>query len=121
MVDVERWTYRGKAVRQSKTVTIIMVDDDDDEEEEQGLRSGESTRLPLMSPGFKSRLRSLPCSERFLSDYSGFPAPQKSTLPNSNSIWSARTRLKEFIRTFKCFVGKQITIREYITSESDTE
>ena len=79
MVDVERWTYRGKAVRQNKTVTIIMVDDDDDEEEEQGLRSGESTRLPLMSPEFKSRLRSLPCSERFLSDYSGFPAPQKST------------------------------------------
>ena len=102
-------------------MTIITVDDDDDEEEEQGWRSGESTRLPLMSPGFKSRLRSLPCSERFLSDYSGFPAPQESTLPNSNSIWSARTRLKEFIRTPKCFVGKQITIREYIMSESDTE
>ena len=31
MVDVERWKNRGKAVRQSKTVTIIMVDDDDDE------------------------------------------------------------------------------------------
>ena len=78
MVDVERWTYRGKAVRQSKTVTISMVDDDDDdEEEEQGLRSGESTRLPLMSPGFKSRLRSLPCSERFLSGYSGFPLSSK--------------------------------------------
>ena len=39
MVDVERWKYRGKAVRQSKTVTFIMVDDDDDEEEEQGWRA----------------------------------------------------------------------------------
>ena len=78
MVDVERWKYRGKAVRQSKTVTIIMVDDDDDdEEEEQGWRSGESTRLPLMSPGFKSRRRSLPCSERFLCGYSGFPLSSK--------------------------------------------
>ena len=50
-----------------------------------------------------------------------FPSPQKSTLPNSNSIWNARTRLKEFIRTPKCFVGKQITITKYITSGSDTE
>ena len=24
-----------------------------------------------------------------------FPSPQKPTLPNSNSIWNARTRLKE--------------------------
>ena len=55
----------------------MVDDDDDDEEEEQGLRSGESTRLPLMSPGFKSRLRSLPCSERFLSGYSGFPLSSK--------------------------------------------
>ena len=36
-----------------------------------------------------------------------FPSPQKPTLPNSNSIWNARTRLKEFILTPKCFVGKQ--------------
>ena len=28
-----------------------------------------------------------------------FPSPQKPTLPNSNSIWSARTRLNEFIWT----------------------
>ena len=78
MVDVGRWKYRGKAVRQSKTVTIIMVDDDDDdEEEEQGWRSGESTRLPLMSPGFKSRRRSLPCSLVVLSGYSGFPLSSK--------------------------------------------
>ena len=26
-----------------------------------------------------------------------FPSPRKPTLPNSNSIWNARTRLKEFI------------------------
>ena len=25
-----------------------------------------------------------------------FPSPQKPTLPNSNSIWNARTRLNEF-------------------------
>ena len=37
-----------------------------------------------------------------------FPSPQKPTLPNSNSIWNARTRLNEFIRTPKCFVGKKV-------------
>ena len=26
-----------------------------------------------------------------------FPSPQKLTLPNSNSIWNARTRLNEFM------------------------
>ena len=26
-----------------------------------------------------------------------FPSPQKPTVPNSNSIWNARTRLNEFI------------------------
>ena len=35
------------------------------------------------------------------------PSPQKPTLPNSNSIWNARTRLNEFIWTLKCFVGKK--------------
>ena len=39
-----------------------------------------------------------------------FPFPQKLTLPNSTSIWNAQTHLNEFIRTPKCFVGKQITI-----------
>ena len=34
---------------------------------------------------------------------------QKPTLPNSNSIWNARTCSNEFIRTLKCSVGKQIT------------
>ena len=82
-----------------------------------GWQSGESARLPPMSPGFNSRRRrhmwvefvvgSLPCSERFFSGYSGFPSPQKPTLPNSNSIWNARTRLNEFIGTPRCFLGKQ--------------
>ena len=46
-------------------------------------------------PGFKSQcqhhmwveivVRSLPCSERFFSGFSGFPCPQKPTFPNSNS------------------------------------
>ena len=58
--------------------------------------SGESTRLPPMWPGFKSRRRhhmwvefvvgSLLCSERFFSGYSGFPlSSKKPTFPNSNS------------------------------------
>ena len=60
-----------------------------------GWRSSESTRLPPMWPGFKSRRRrymwvefvdgSLLCSERFFSGYSGFPSPQKPTFPNFNS------------------------------------
>ena len=33
-----------------------------------------------------------------------FPSPPNPTLPNSNSIWNARTHLNEFIRTHKCFV-----------------
>ena len=88
-----------------------------------GWRSCESARLPPMWPGFNSRRRrhmwvefvvgSLPCSERFFSGYSGFPSPQKPTLPNSNSIWNARTRLKEFIWTPRCFLGKQ-TIYNFI-------
>ena len=36
-----------------------------------------------------------------------FPSPQKLTLPNSNSIWNARTRFSEFIWTPMCLVGKQ--------------
>ena len=36
-----------------------------------------------------------------------FSSPQIPTLPNSNSIWNARTRLNEVIGTPKCFVGKK--------------
>jgi len=47
-----------------------------------------------------------PCSARFFSGYSGFPSPEKPTLPNSNYIWSERTRLNELLSP-KCFAGKQ--------------
>ena len=36
-----------------------------------------------------------------------FSSPQIPTLPNSNSIWNARTRLNEVIGTPKFFVGKK--------------
>jgi len=39
-----------------------------------------------------------------------FPSSQKPTISNSNSIWNAWTHLNKFIRTPKCFVGKQIRI-----------
>ena len=71
---------------------------------EQGWRSGESTRLPPIWPGFESWRRrhmwvefvvgSLPCSERFFSGHSGFPP-----LLKNNSIWNARTRFNEFLWT----------------------
>ena len=57
---------------------------------EHGRCSGESTRLPPMWPGFKSRRRhhmwvefvvgSLPCSKRFFSGYSGFPLSSKTNI-----------------------------------------
>ena len=60
-----------------------------------GWCSGESARLPLMWPGFKSRrlrhmwvefvVGSLLCSERFSPGTPVFPSPQKPTFPNSNS------------------------------------
>ena len=60
-----------------------------------GWRSGESTRLPPIWPGFKSQRRrlmwvefvvgSLLFSKRFFSGYSGFPLSPKTTFPNSNS------------------------------------
>ena len=59
-------------------------------QEEQGWRSGESTRLPPMWPGFDSRTRrhmwvefvvgSLLYSERFFSGYSGFPLSAKTNI-----------------------------------------
>ena len=54
----------------------------------QGWRSGESTRLPPMWPGFDSQIRrhmwvefvgSLLGTERLFSGYSGFPSSQKPT------------------------------------------
>ena len=62
---------------------------------EQGWRSGESTRLPPLWPGFKSRRRTI-CGLSLLLVLSlaprgfspgtpVFPSPQKSAFPNSNS------------------------------------
>ena len=34
------------------------------------------------------------------------PSPQKPTFPNSNSICNARTRMNEFLRALRCYVGK---------------
>jgi len=75
---------------------------------EQGWRSGESTRLPPMWPGFKSRRRrhvwvefvvgSLHCSERFFSGYSGFPLSSKT---NTSKFQF------DLIWTLKCSVGKK--------------
>ena len=57
---------------------------------EQGWRSGESTRLPPMWPGFDSRTRrymwvefvvgSLLCCARLFSGYSGFPLSPKTNI-----------------------------------------
>ena len=62
---------------------------------EQGWRSGESTRLPPMWPGFDSQSRchmwvefvvgSRPCSEGFSPGPPVFLPPKKPTFPNSNS------------------------------------
>ena len=58
--------------------------------------TGESTCLPPMWPGFKSRCRhhmwfefvvgSLPCSKRFFSGTPVFPSPQNPIFWDSNSI-----------------------------------
>ena len=86
---------------------------------EQGWRSGESTRLPPVWPEFKSWRRRHMLSlllvlslapTGFSPGTPVFPSPYKPTLPNSNSIWNARTPFNEFLRTLKCSVGKQITI-----------
>ena len=82
-------------------------------EREKGWRSGETTRLPPMWPGFESWRRrhmwgefvvgSLPCSERFFSGYSGF-------LLSKLKFDLGRT--DAFLRVLyerKCSVGKQIT------------
>ena len=69
---------------------------------EQGWRSGESTRLSPMGPGFESQGQS-PMWVEFvvgcLLAPRGFslgtlvsPSPQKPTFPNSNSIWNGRRR-----------------------------
>ena len=71
---------------------------------EQGWSSGDSTRLPPTWPRFNSRSRrhtvcglSLllilsPAPRGFSPGTPIFLSPQNPTLPNSNSIWNARTR-----------------------------
>ena len=78
-------------------------------------KSGEVVRAlashqcgPGLNPGVQaiyglSLLLALSLAPRgFSSGTPVFPCPQKPTL-NSNSIWNARTRLNEFIKTLKCF------------------
>ena len=81
-----------------------------------GWRSGESSRLPPMWPGFGPASTPyvgwvcccLSLAPRgFSPGIPVFPSPQKLTLPNSNSIWNARTRLNEFIWTPRYFVSKK--------------
>ena len=79
---------------------------------EKGWRSAESTLFPPIWPGLL--VLSLAPSG-FSPGTPVFPSPQKPTLANSNSIWNARTRLNEFLRTPKYLVGKQITIYNFWT------
>ena len=70
-------------------MTNMVVDNSTDNSGVQGWRSGESTELPPMWPGFDSQTHrhmwvefvgSLLCTERFSPGYySGFPSPQKPT------------------------------------------
>ena len=87
---------------------------------EQGWRSGESARFPPMWPGFDSRTRrhmrvefvvgSLLCSERFFSRFSSFPLSSKTNISKFQFDPGMHGHvLNEFLRTFKCSVGKQIT------------
>ena len=70
-----------------------------------GWCSGESACLPPMWPGVEamcglSLLLVLSFVPRGFSPGTPvFTSPQKSILPYSNSIWNARTRLNEFLRT----------------------
>ena len=67
-------------------------------------------QLPASTP-YVGRVCCWFSPKRFSPGTPVFPSPQKPTLPNSNSIWNARTRLNEFIWTPRCFVGKQIFTR----------
>ena len=81
-----------------------------------GWRSGESTRLPPMRPGFKSQHRrhmwvefvvgSLLAPGGFSPGTRVFPSPPKSTFPNSNSI---RNQVDEEPRC-GCAISKSLFI-----------
>ena len=84
--------------------------------EEQRWRSGESARLPPVWPGFDYRTRrrmwvefvvgSLLAPRGFSLGTLVFPSPQKPTFINSNSNSNARTRINEFLRALRSYVGK---------------
>ena len=96
---------------------------------ELGWRSGESTRLPPMWPGFDSRTRrhmwvefvvgSRPCSEGFSLGSPIFLPPQKPTLLNSNSTWNARTRLNEFLELFGASWVNKLHLHFFFTCNYD--
>ena len=98
-------SFRYLSVPNNKTAAILVLQTGPVAyKRAQGWRSGESTHLPPMWPGFRSRRRHHMWVEFFVRSL-----PKKPTLPNSNSIWNARTQFNEFSRTSKCYVGKQIT------------
>ena len=82
----------------------------------QGWRSGESARLPPVWPGFDSQTPRHMCVEFVVGSLLAprgfspgtpvFPSPQKPTFLNFNSIWNAHTRINEFLRALRCYVGK---------------
>ena len=59
---------------------------------------------------------SCPCSKRFFSGYSGFPSPQKPSLPNSNSIWRVCPHCKGHLIISSCnlICAMQICKRIYL-------
>ena len=68
---------------------VLLVSTQTSKQGEQWCGSGESTRLPLVWPGFDSQTRhdmwvefvgSLLCSERFSPGYSGFPLASKTCI-----------------------------------------
>ena len=86
---------------------------------EQGWRSGESSRLPLMWFGFKSRRRRHLWVEFVVSSplaWRGFSADTPDTLlKNQHFQIPIRSGTQGHVstissRTLKCFTGKQITI-----------
>ena len=112
MCSIERDHIRSKQFRKFFCLAL------------QGWRSGESTRLLPMWPGFNSRSQRHMChmwsrchmwvefvvgsflaSLGFSPGTPVFPPPQKPTLPNSNSIRNARTHVE---RAPERSVGKQI-------------
>ena len=56
----------------------------------------------LLVPSFAARVFSV--------DTPVFSSHQKTTLPNSNSIWNAGTHFNEVLRIPKCLKGKQIDL-----------